>query len=202
MFAHAISSTMPTTIIRTVEMLDHAVRRPLDPLRIQTRLEQRHRAGAASLVVVGERLLELREDRLQVGARLLDGDAGLQPRDANRNRPRRGSYQSKFGCTTSCIDIGTQTDGPPPSSVPVKPFGATPTTVNGVRLSVSVLPTIAGSLPRLRSQKPWLTTTTGVGLCVFFGAEPAAERRLGAEQREVVAGHDLDGDLLRLRPWL
>ena len=27
--------------------------------------------------------------------------------NACRNSPRRCSYQSKFGCTTACIDIGT-----------------------------------------------------------------------------------------------
>ena len=38
------------------------------------------------------------------------------------------------------------------------------------------------------------------GLRLFFGAEPAAQRRLGAEQRKEIRGHDLDRDLFRLLP--
>ena len=82
--------------------------------------------------------------------------------------------------------------------MPVKFFGATPTIVYGVRLSVIVLPTIAGSEPRLRSQKPWLTTATGVACVSSSGAEAAAERRLGAEQRKVIRRHDLHRNLLGL----
>ena len=84
MLAHAISSTIPTTIIRTVDCWTSDV--GALAVRVQPRLEQRHRGGAASLVVDGERLLEIREDRLQVGARLLGGDAGLEPRDAEQEQ--------------------------------------------------------------------------------------------------------------------
>jgi hypothetical protein len=41
--------------------------------------------------------------------------------------------------------------------MPMNPGGATPTTVNGCPLRVSDLPTMAGSAPRCRVQKPWLS---------------------------------------------
>ena len=168
-------------------------------LRIQSRVEQRYRAGASSLVVDWKRLLETGEDGLQLRRRLVDGDARLQPSESKRNRPRRCSYQSKFGCATACIDIGTQADGLPPRMVPVKPCCATPTTVKAVRLSVSVFPTMFASRPRLRSQNPWLSTTTGVGLDDLPpGRKRPAERGLRAEHREVVAADDLQRNLLGL----
>ena len=73
MLAQAISSTMPTTIISTVDCWT----RTFGPLAvgIQARLEQRHRRGAPSLVVDRERLLEIGEDRLEVRARLFGGHA-------------------------------------------------------------------------------------------------------------------------------
>ena len=69
-------------------------------------------------------------------------------------------------------DIGSQSEGPPPRNTPVKFFGATPITVYGVRLSVTVLPTIAGSDPRLRSQKPSLMTATGVACASSSARKP------------------------------
>jgi len=54
----------------------------------------------------------------------------------------------------------------------VKPSGMMPITVNGVRLIVSVRPTMDGSRPRLRSQNPWDSTITGVALTSSSGAKP------------------------------
>ena len=82
----------------------------------------------------------------------------------------------------------------------MKFFGATPTTVKGVRLSVMVLPTISGSDPRLRSQKPWLRTATGVALTSSSARKPRPSVGWRPEQGEIVAGDDLHGNLLGLLP--
>ena len=180
MFAHAISSTMPTTVIRITEMLDDR-RAPLTA-GIQPRVEQRHRTGAASLVVDRKCLRQLREDRFAVGRGLLQRHARLQPSEGEEEQARAAcSYQSKFGCTTACIDIGTQTDGPPPSRVPVNPFGATPMTVNGVRLKVSVLPTMRGIAAEAALPEPVADDGDWRRLLVFLrhgtrGRAPAARR--------------------------
>ena len=68
MLAQAISSTMPTTIISTVDSCTQDVGAPA--VRVQPRLQQRHGRRAPPLVVDRERLLEIREHRAQVGPRL------------------------------------------------------------------------------------------------------------------------------------
>ena len=77
MFAQAMSSTMPTTLIRIIEICTTWA--PPWPSGFRRASSSDRAPRAASLVVVGEGLLELREDGPQVRARLLEADARLQP---------------------------------------------------------------------------------------------------------------------------
>ena len=70
------------------------------------------------------------------------------------------------------MPFGTHAAGPWPSVTPVKSGRATPTMVNGIRLRTIVLPTICGSRPSERSQKPWLMTATGVAWSSSSGRKP------------------------------
>jgi hypothetical protein len=75
----------------------------------------------------------------------------------------RGSVSAvpRPGISACCIVIGANTSTDCPTSVPLKPAGATPTIVNGVPLRRMREPTALGSPPNWRIQKPWLNTATG-----------------------------------------
>ena len=80
----------------------------------------------------------------------------------------------------------------------MKPFGATPMTVNGRPLNCTVWPMTDGSEPKRRSQQPWLRTATGweSGRLIFLRQKRAPERRLHAEHIEVIAGNEITPDAL------
>jgi hypothetical protein len=58
------------------------------------------------------------------------------------------------GISVGCIIIGANTSTECPTSVPVKPAGATPTIVNGFALSIIDEPITPGSPPNRRIQNP------------------------------------------------
>ena len=72
------------------------------------------------------------------------------------------------------MPIGTHTSSAR-TPVPLNPSDATPTTVKGCPLSLSVRPTMAGSLLNRRIQKPWLSTATG--LAPGWSLSPAPNSR-------------------------
>ena len=182
MFAQAMSSTMPTTVIRIIEICTTPPpsRRCLAD---SARLEQRYRAGALRpLLSLGNACSSCAKTvfRLADACSIETFGASHRPRTGRARAAAR--TRLKFGCTTSCIDIGTHTDGPPPSSVPVNPRRPTPTTVNGVRLSVSVARRWPG---RFQAALPEAVADDDDRrrLLVFLGHERPAERRFDAEQR-------------------
>src|SRR2546423_12224514 len=76
-----------------------------------------------------------------------------------------------------CIEIGTHHDDAT-ISVPWKLGGATPMTVNGRRLSVTVLPRMAGSAAkRLRQNASLRTTTSPASVDAHSLGEKARPRR-------------------------
>ena len=122
---------------------------------------------------------------------------GFSRPNVNRNKPRRCSYQSKFGCTTSCIDIGIHTEGPPPRSVPVKPARRDADDrerrpVERQRLADDRGIGAEAPLPEAMADDGDRRRTATSS----SGRNAAAERRLRAEQREIVAGDELRRDLL------
>jgi hypothetical protein len=182
MFAHAMSRTMPTTVIRIREICTTGA--PAWPLGFSRASSSGTAPALRPRFSVGKACSSPANTVWRLALACATSTPGLSRPNAKRNSPRRCSYQSNPGWATPCIDIGTQIDGPPPSRVPVKPRGAMPTTVNGCRLRVSVRPTTAGSLPRLRSQNPWLTTATGVADRSSSGrkARPAVIRTPSTEK--------------------
>ena len=98
---------------------------------------------------------------------------------------------------------GTQRSTARPRSIPVKPGGAIPTTVNGWPFKVTARPTRAGSAPNRRRQKPSLTTSAGAaaGSTVLERPEDAAPSGGDARHLEVVRGHELAEDPIRLAPF-
>src|SRR5262245_64591960 len=58
--------------------------------------------------------------------------------------------------------------------MPKKPGGATPTMITAVLLTVTRLPTTAGSRPNRRCQNSWLITATGSGLAGLSSASVSA----------------------------
>ena len=101
-------------------------------------------------------LPELRGQRLQLRLRLRLADAGLQPADDEHDcRSSRRSSHLRAGLDDAAPSSSeSNISGANATSVPMKPFGVTPTTVNGMPLKCTVLPTIAGSEPKRRSQQP------------------------------------------------
>ena len=76
----------------------------------------------------------------------------------------RRSFRSSAGLRARCIDIGVHTSGENPTTRPVNPAGATPTTVKSRPLNVRLLPTMAGSDPSRCSHSACDRTTTGAAV--------------------------------------
>ena len=84
-----------------------------------------------------------------------DRDAGLQPRRTRRGTGRAASRHHSGCGDERCATSAATTDGPPPSSVPVKCFGATPIdgvgrAVEGQRLADDRRDRSRGCAPRSR----------------------------------------------------
>jgi hypothetical protein len=165
MLPHAISRTMPTTTISSDE--SRVTWLPPRPLGSSRAASSDTAVALRPLLSVGNACSRLANTVLRFDRACSGVTPGLSRPNAKRNSPRRVSHQAV--CGTSFCAIGSQAAGPPPSSVPAKCFGATPMTVYGTRLSVSVLPTTCGSAPRLRCQNPSLMTATGADVVSSSG---------------------------------
>ena len=93
-------------------------------------------------------------------------------------RLRQLARSSQVGVSAAFIVSGTKTSTTAPTSMPWKSRAATPMTSIGRPLMVIDWPTTAGSPPKRRFQKPWLSTTTG--------APPAVRSSSGVMVRPMV----------------
>ena len=143
MLAQAMSSTSAITAITTTRGCEYcraeareaaAATDHGDPLLAQVagivRAELRDRGVAQDVFVVGTQ----QRRQLGFGGRRYDA----RPQAADDPQPlaaRFGERRSHPGISVGCIVIGANTSTDWPTSVPLKPAGATPTIVNGWALS-------------------------------------------------------------------
>lgn len=184
----------------------HQDHRDLNDLRaaltagIQTRVEQRHGAGAAALVVGREGLFELAEDRLEVCPGLLDADAGLQA-------PEREEEQAAAGFVPVEVrlhDVVHRHRNPQGRSAAEQRAGESPGrhTHDGERRAIQRhgLADDRGIAAKAALPEPMTQDGDRRRLLVLFGEKAAADDRFRSEQGEVVARNRLHRDWLRLAP--
>ena len=137
-------------------------------------LQRHHRRAPAGVGLADIRCSSRVEISVHLGSRLLDVDAGLQPRD----RPGRCDCRARRARRPCTRAAPRSRAGRRPTPRPRTRAGITPTIVYASPSSVSVRPMTSGAPPRCCFQNPSLRMTTcDRAGAVLLGQEHASERR-------------------------